>query len=104
MIMVLDNGDNAGKRDVACPFTQAVHGSMDAADTGPDGGEYIGRGKIIIVVCMKVKGQLRVPVDDGLAEIICFYRIEYSQRIGQDHARYWQGVPANDFFSYVEPV
>jgi hypothetical protein len=40
---------------------------MDAADT-IDGRKYIGSSKIIIVVCMKIKGQLRVPFDDGLAK------------------------------------
>ena len=81
--MILEHSLHAGQRSIACTLAKSVDGSMHSTATTFHSSKDIACCKVIVIVGMKVKVQLRIARSHLTHEVKGQHGIENAKRIGK---------------------
>ncbi len=86
MHVVFHNADHAGKWDISGSLTQAVDSSVNAGYASINSRKYIGGGKVVIVVRVKVKFFVRESLYHLATKVESFQVVENPKCVGEHEA------------------
>ena len=84
--VVVHNGHQAGYRGVSGSFSKSVDRGVDTLEAGLYGGVGVGHGKVIVIMGVEVKVQVRPFFQHPAAELVCLVRIQDSKGIRKHKA------------------